>query len=360
MSIREKFIRDNNELPTLVGSRTIISVQYLSQLVIVDAIQLSNTEFEGKNNTYLLRGDEIALIDTGVSTPQTENALRTGLADHGLTVTDLDHIFLTHLHEDHIGLAGTLQRESGATVHAHSADAPLIARKSEAVDQFRQTQHKFFDRWGMPTTARRELLDFFKHHDELRGEPADLTTHTDGDVITVGNKQLTVVHTPGHTAGHIGYAFEDKDGTALFAGDALLPHYTPNVGGADVRVSHPLDSYLTTLSRIQDADFERAYPGHRHLITDPAARAQEIIDHHHERSQRVIEVLNKYTAADAWTVSAELFGDLSGVHILHGPGEAYAHLHHLTKNGVLTEDDGAYATKSDTKHHLKDLFNEIE
>ncbi|WP_266081232.1 MBL fold metallo-hydrolase [Haladaptatus caseinilyticus] len=326
----------------------------------IDAVQLSNTEFEGKNNAYLLRGSETALIDTGVSLPRTEEALRKGLADHGVKVADLDHILLTHLHEDHIGLAGSFQQESGAVVHAHPIDAPLISREPEAVDQFREQQRAFFNSWGMPTTAQRELLDFMDHHDELRGEPPTPITHTDGDIITLGDQQLTVVHMPGHTAGHIGFTFETDNGTALFAGDSLLPHYTPNVGGADVRVSDPLESYLTTLYRIRDSGYIRAYPGHRYVIDDPTARAQEIINHHYERSQRIIDILSENSAMDAWTVSAELFGDLEGIHILHGPGEAYAHLNHLTNNNLLTEKEGTYTTKPNAAAHLDDLFDTAE
>ncbi|WP_342765913.1 MBL fold metallo-hydrolase [Haladaptatus sp. DYF46] len=322
----------------------------------IDTIELSNTQFEGKNNAYLLQGNEIALIDTGVSTSRSEEALRTSLADHGLSVADLDHILLTHHHEDHIGLAGSFQRESGATVHAHSADAPLIERESEAVDRFNEQQRTFFDRSGMPAGARQELLEFLTQLTDLRGDPADLISHDDGDIIPIGDQQLTVFQTPGHTLGHIGYVLEDENEKELFAGDSLLPRYTPNVGGADVRVSNPLELYLATLRRIRDADFDRAYPGHRHIITDPKARAQEIINHHRERSERIIEVLTDSAPADAWTVSAELFGDLSGVHILHGPGEAHAHLHHLTQNGILTEEDGTYIIESNTEYQLNELF----
>lgn len=342
----------------LAGFLSIIIVHDFSRTVTVHAIQLRNTEFEGKNNAYLLDGDEIALVDTGVSTPEAEAELRAGLAEYGVDVTDLDHILLTHLHEDHIGLAGKFQRESEAIVHAHPEDEPLIARDSDTLGRFRERQRAYFDRWGMPADAQRELLAFFESYDKLRGEPAEVTTHEDGEIITLSDRRLEVVHTPGHTAGHIGYAFEDDGGPTLFAGDALLPHYTPNVGGADVRVSRPLESYLATLRRIRDIGFVRAYPGHRHPIEDPATRAQEIIDHHRERSKRIVEILDTHGIADAWMVSAELFGDLSEIHILHGPGEAYAHLHHLAIHDVLTETDGRYATNPDSQDRLDDVFAE--
>ncbi|MFC6772029.1 MBL fold metallo-hydrolase, partial [Halorubrum pallidum] len=46
--------------------------------------------------------------------------------------------------------------------------------------------------------------------------------------------------------------------------------------------------------------------------------------------------------ATPWEVSAELFGALSGIHVLHGPGEAYAHLDHLAAAGVAEHDGRRY------------------
>jgi len=78
------------------------------------------------------------------------------------------------------------------------------------------------------------------------GRPADADDDVgDGDVIDAGGVALEAMHLPGHTAGLTGFAFDPRevpdhesvggaDATAeLFAGDALLPKYTPNVGGAD-------------------------------------------------------------------------------------------------------------------------------
>ena len=42
--------------------------------------------------------------------------------------------------------------------------------------------------------------------------------------------------------------------------------------------------------------------------------------------------------ATPWAVSADLFGSLSAIHILHGPGEAFAHLEHLRDAGVVARD----------------------
>ncbi|MDZ5812031.1 MBL fold metallo-hydrolase [Halorubrum sp. AD140] len=328
-------------------------------------IQLGNTVFEGENDVYLLDGETTALVDTGVALPDVRADLEAGLAEHGVAFADVDEIVLTHWHPDHAGLAGEIQAAGGADVFVHEADAPLVDGTETPLAADPVLQRETFDRWGLPEADQERLRDFFEAvSDGLSGRPAEATTLDDGDVVEAGGVALEAVHLPGHTAGLTGFAFDPREvpdhepvgrlgsddapdaGTAapeeLFAGDALLPKYTPNVGGADVRVDAPLAAYAKSLVRIVERDFDAAHPGHRERIDDPSRRAATILDHHRHRTRRVLEVLADRGPATAWEVSAELFGDLVDIHVLHGPGEAFAHLDHLADAGVVERDGTAY------------------
>jgi glyoxylase-like metal-dependent hydrolase (beta-lactamase superfamily II) len=312
----------------------------------VHRIQLDNALFEGRNAVYLIGAQgtgPTTLVDTGLATRSVEAALRDGLADHGVGVADLDRILLTHYHADHAGLAGELQRESGATVHVHRADLPLVAREDGAWEALRDQHLEAFDTWGMPNDAQEELLAFLDAHDDIVGDPAAVEPFEDGTTFQAGSTTLTAIHLPGHTRGLCGFEGLIEGENALLSGDALLPRYTPNVGGADVRTENPLAKYVDSLARMVDTDYDRAYPGHRDPIDDPTARAETIRRHHRDRTSRAIEVLQEHGPADAWTVSAHLFGDLENIHILHGPGEAAAHLKHLVDHGVVERSDDAYS-----------------
>lgn len=314
-------------------------------------IRLGNTVFEGLNNVYLLEGDGLALVDTGVALPEVRAELVDGLADQGYELADVDEIYLTHWHPDHAGLAGDVQAESGADVFVHEADAPIVSGDEPAFLDDPDVQREQFDAWGIPDGPREALREFLSGKmGDLVGQPADVTTFSDGDVLSAPDRDLEAVHLPGHAAGLTAFAFDTEAGPArdgefggeAFVGDAILPNYTPNVGGADTRVDDPLERYATSLVRIVERDWDRAHPGHRDVIDDPARRAATILEHHRERTARIINVLSEHGPCDAWTVSAHLFGDLEEIHILHGPGEAYAHLDHLANAGVVAQEGIEY------------------
>lgn len=304
----------------------------------MDRIALSNAAFEGDNNAYLFGdGRETTLVDPGDWMATTREQLARGLADRGLGFADVDRILLTHWHADHTGLAGEIQAESDASVHVHEADAPLVAGDADAWEEMVATQERYFEEWGIPETGREVLRDILMDAETVPTTP-EVTPFADGDTFTVDGETLTVVHAPGHAAG---LCLFDVGGEIL-SGDALLPEYTPNVGGADVRVDDALAKYLGTLDRIVAADYRRAWPGHREPIDDPAGRAEEIVRHHEERAWRVLDALRRRGPSDPWTVSANLFGDLEGIHVLHGPGEAYAHLDHLEGTGAVVRSGEEY------------------
>ncbi|WP_435063977.1 MBL fold metallo-hydrolase [Halobaculum sp. EA56] len=318
----------------------------------MNRIRLHNTVFEGLNNVYVLDGsddggdpDELVLVDAGVALPDVREELTAGLADLGHDLADVDLVLLTHWHYDHAGLAGAIRRESGATVHVHEADAPLVSGDGTSRADERDLRREKFLEWGMPEGTRAELVDFLEEHATLGGEPCEVEPFADGDAFEVGGRTLEAVHLPGHAAGLT--AFHDPDADEAFVGDAILPKYTPNVGGADVRVDDPLGRYVDSLLRLIDLDPAAAWPGHRDRIDDPAGRAATILRHHVERTGNVVDVLAEAGPSTPWEVSAALFGDLHGIHVLHGPGEAYAHLDHLARAGVVERDGRAYELVAD-------------
>src|SRR3954453_15932612 len=197
--------------------------------------------------SYLLDTDDgPALFDCGPST--TIEALKAGLADRGLSLTDVRHLLLSHIHLDHAGAAGTLVREHPALqVHVSPIGAPHL------VDPAR-----------LEKSARRLYGDTF---DSLWGELAPVPQE---NVHTVEDRVLGLDRfpTPAHASHHVCYL--DPDGT-LYAGDACGVRVLP---GRFVMPPTPppevdVEAWQETLDEIERRAPERLPPlhlrGHDHL-----------------------------------------------------------------------------------------------
>ena len=91
--------------------------------------------------------------------------------------------------------------------------------------------------------VRRQLHETFGLSGHQRVGTVD-----DGAVLDLGRRSVTVVHLPGHTAGHCGLLVE-PDGF-LFLGDIDLTSFGPYYGD----LSSSLDDFVSSIARLRDMD----------------------------------------------------------------------------------------------------------
>ncbi|MHB8845989.1 MAG: MBL fold metallo-hydrolase [Nitrospirota bacterium] len=125
--------------------------------------------------------------------------------DKGLKVR---HIVNTHAHFDHVGANKALKEATGAELLIHEGDSALLGATTSQARMF-----------GMTANSSPKADRYVKH----------------GDVITAGAVSLTVLHTPGHSAGGISLV----SGGVVFTGDAL---FAGSIGRTDL-----MGGDLTTL-----------------------------------------------------------------------------------------------------------------
>lgn len=273
---------------------------------------------EGVNSAYHLP-DRGVVVDPG---PPTETAWD-ALTDAIGSLESIDHVFVTHWHSDHAGLACRLAEAADATIHMHPSDAPLVGEYATARERRLDRDVATLRRWGVPETRREALLD--ADSPSAMPETHPVETHGDGETVA----GVEVLHTPGHTLGHASFAV---NGT-LFLGDLLLPTYTPNVGGSDTRTDDPLAAYLASIDRVNDR-FDEGEPGHGTTM-DVTRAVEEVGTHHRERARAAFRALSAVPDPTPWAVARDLFGEMRGIHAKFGTGEAAAHLDRLVALGVV-------------------------
>lgn len=145
---------------------------------------------------YLLVGDQLTLIDSGVA--GSERVIAAYLQTMGKELQEIDKILHTHAHPDHIGATRAIQKESGCRIGIHWRERAWL----EDVDcQARER----------PVPGFNTLVgDSVPVDDALEG----------GECLLVGDLQLQILHTPGHSPGSLSFLVTE-DG-ALLSGD-LVP-----------------------------------------------------------------------------------------------------------------------------------------
>jgi glyoxylase-like metal-dependent hydrolase (beta-lactamase superfamily II) len=189
--------------------------------------------------------DGVVLVDTGL--PGRGAAIEKALHEARHAVGDIRHILLTHWHPDHVGNVAGLRTRSSARVLAHAADVPLITGEKPI----------------QPKGIQRVMALFMKAPE---ASPVDDVITADGPVPVPG---FQVVHTPGHTAGHVSYLL-DRAGGVLFAGDAVgssrgAVRRTPKI------VDEDHDTAGVSARRLAELPFAVAVFGHGGPISERAA-----------------------------------------------------------------------------------------
>ena len=178
-----------------------------------------------QENCYLVVDEttnRAVLVDPGDDATQIVEMVRASKAE-------LDAIWLTHAHIDHIGAIAEVRRRYDVPVHLHPLDLPYYERLSARAAEMYGIEFE------QPDGPHHELAE--------------------GDVLSVGNLRFTVMHVPGHAPGLVSF---NGEGVSL-SGDLL---FAGSIGRTDLPLSNPFD---------MDASLERfsalpgetiVYPGH--------------------------------------------------------------------------------------------------
>lgn len=175
-------------------------------------------------NCYILGCEETkegVIIDPGGD----EEKLISKIEKSGLKIK---YIILTHGHFDHIGAVNEIRNKTNALVAIHSLDKEMLE------DEKRSKKNN------------RRLITIDSYDMDLK----------DGDLLTIGNLELKIIHTPGHSPGGISIFIDN----ILFTGDTL---FAGSIGRTDFYkgdMEEILSSIKNKLFTLPDDT--KVYPGH--------------------------------------------------------------------------------------------------
>ena len=297
-------------------------------------------------NCYAITsGDSLTLVDPGWASSTTERALSESLSDLGFTLRDVEQIIVTHAHWDHYTQALALRKAYGTPVlvgapERHSIDA------FEELDGVYPRQAMLLRSCDALELA--SLIDALELEEYERDVPFGYPDSwmEDGQYIPVGDRILTVHHTPGHTRGHM--VLTDTESGTMITGDHILPRITPSIGFERSPEELPLVSYLESLSHMKSLPDARMLPAHGQVTHSVHSRAEELLEHHRDRLNSVVYQVNsgRHTASSiagalTWTRHERTLTELNEIHQMTAILEIAAHLDVLVIQGRLKRTTAA-------------------
>lgn len=202
-------------------------------------------------NSFLLADDDgsLTLVDAGLK--RADKKVLAALAGLGRSPLDVQRIVLTHAHPDHAGGLAAAKAVTGAAVLAHEREA--IYLHSGRPPQL--------DRGSLGGRVLGLARTRFAKVD------VDHTFH-DGELLEVGGG-LRVVHTPGHSPGHVSLLHEPTG--VLITGDAIFNvrglRYSPATFCTDIRLSRE------SADRLADLEYDVAAFTHGEHVAGGAREA---------------------------------------------------------------------------------------
>ncbi len=200
-------------------------------------------------NSFVFAEDDgsLTLVDTGMFFAH--KRIVAGLAQIGKHPRDIARIILTHAHSDHAGSAAKILRQASARgAHVHTDDAGLVES-------------------GKPAPATGKLSRLMQHLPGMTYTPVPVIRELhDGQELAVAGT-MTVLHTPGHTPGHVSLLHHDSG--VLITGDSIFNmNHKLSWPVAGVCTDFPLNR--VTAAVLADVDYSIAGFTHGPHIADRA------------------------------------------------------------------------------------------
>jgi glyoxylase-like metal-dependent hydrolase (beta-lactamase superfamily II) len=200
---------------------------------------------EGYGSVYVVDAEKPALVDSGIGTHY--DRILDAMAEVGVAPEDLEYVLPTHVHLDHAGGAGhLLEACPNATVLCHEYGVRHLVDPGRLVEGTKAAVRDQWQYYTAPEPVPEERIEGL----------------TDGDRVDLGDRELDVVHAPGHAPHQV--TFHDDGDDLLFTGDAA-GIYVPALDR--VAVTSPPANFdvhecLADVRTIQDRSPERLCFGH--------------------------------------------------------------------------------------------------
>lgn len=286
-------------------------------------------------NVWLLEnGEGWTVVDTGIASSAAKDIWRQVLADKGAKVT---RVIVTHLHPDHVGLAGWFAKKFGAPLHMSRTDYLLC--RTLVMDTGQPAPEEgvqFYKAAGFPDAMIEEYKKRFGGFGTgIHSLPPSFHRLVDGQEIRIGRNRWRVVVGRGHAPEHA--CLWCPELKLMISGDQILPRISSNVSVFPTEPeANPLQEWLDSCKMLRTLipDDTLICPAHNEPFYGVRTRMTQLIDDHEDGLAKLLELCA--TPKRAVDVFPALFRTkITGGNYGMATGESLAHLNCLIARGKI-------------------------
>ncbi|WP_395341163.1 MBL fold metallo-hydrolase [Ningiella sp. W23] len=288
-------------------------------------------------NLYLIKdGDGYAAIDTGIGTNTTELIWDQIFSEFNIR---LSKIIVTHMHPDHIGMAGYLSERFKAPLYMTMSEY-FVARAIVAGGRGASDWHDrdYLNKCGMSEEYINNAMSGRGGIGKVvRPIPLGFKRLNADSCISIGDYQWRIMIGRGHSPEHACLYCEDKK--ILISGDHVLPNISPNIGVYSTEPdANALNLYLQTLPQFKALPADtQVLPSHKLPFTGLHTRVDELIAHH--QSHLATLLTHCATPKTVEQCLAVLFKRKLNPHnMFFAIAEGLAHLNYLYYEGKMSRE----------------------
>ncbi len=303
-------------------------------------------------NLYLLEDEDgWWIIDTGISLGPTQ-ALWEQIFDNELGGKPVKAVLCTHLHPDHIGMAGWLCEKWQVPLYMTQSEyyQGLSFSRMEKHHYSWTSQLNYRHAGFKPDQIERMRQQYGGFSRVITPMPTGFRRLTDGESLLINGNRWRVVVGSGHSPEHACLYSDTLN--ILISGDQVIPRITSNVSVmASEPEANPLLQWFASHQKFLNLlpDDALVLPAHNAPFYGLHERLRFLIDHHEEHLLALEQACAK-TPSTAKELLPVLFKrELKGDHLGLAVGECIAHLNYLHQRGQLArtvDADGHYRYSS--------------
>lgn len=289
-------------------------------------------------NLYLLEDDDgWYIVDTGLNTEKTRELWENVTQTH-CKGKPIKGVICTHFHYDHSNLSSWLMKRFNVPLFmTHGEFYTLKANSSAFSDVGDEHQLAFYRHAGVPLAMIEKIFEACKKDPFINHSPPSFNRLRAGDVLTIKNRQWSIIIGEGHSPEHACLYCEHEN--ILISGDQLLPHISSNVLVNEMEPNgQQLEYWLQSLHNMQDLDANTlVLPAHGPAFTNIHGRARQLIKHHADTLNKLHDYAKSKSNFTAFEATNYLFDrELSPINMLMALGETLAHINWLITHGYLS------------------------